>query len=572
MALALVIGHDIETRMRGNDADVTAASVVSVLQPLVGDIDLQAPLTGATYNRLQQAVSQTILSGEILRLHIYDRQGTTIYSTEPEEVGRPLADQAALASAFAEKTTGVATGTLRGDGAAGSGPALQIYTPLHSGANQGVTATLEIDQNYVGTASSIATARRWLYFYLGAGLLGLYAVLQLGVWGVTRVLAKDHARLAYLYQTGEHVRSTLDMQEVLAQIVRDSAVIVQGQYSLVCLLERDSSNLVARASYDREKESVALHRREVDEWLLHRVLATGETGIASPWRAKYRRIFGVDLDDDTPMAVVCVPMALRKKVTGIIAVMRRTSAGAFGRGDAQMLEELAGQAAMAVEQANLFAKVRTYASELELSYDATLKALSAALDAKDAVTEGHSERVANLTVAMAKAMNIPQEKLVDVERGALLHDVGKIGVPDAVLRKPRTLTRREWQAMQRHPLLAGLLVSKVGFLEGALPILLYHHEHYDGKGYPFGLAGDRIPLEARIFAVVDAYDAMTSDRPYRKAMAHELAMVEIAANSGTQFDPAVVEIFQQVVQNLPRETEEGEQARETASERGDKAA
>jgi len=209
-----------------------------------------------------------------------------------------------------------------------------------------------------------------------------------------------------------------------------------------------------------------------------------------------------------------------------------------------------------VEQANLFAKVRAYASELELSYDTTLKALIAALDAKDAATEGHSERVAKLTVAIAREMNVPKEKLVDIERGALLHDVGKIGVPDAVLRKPRTLSRREWQTMQRHPLLAGVLVSKVGFLEGALPILLYHHERYDGNGYPFGLAGDRIPIEARIFAVVDAYDAMTSDRPYRKAMPHEEAVVEIVANAETQFDPAVVQVFQEVVKRIPLAEEE----------------
>lgn len=572
VALAVIIGHDTETRMRENAADVTAASVVSALQPHINGIDLQAPLTGATYDQLQQAVSQNILSGETLRLRIYNRQGTTVYSTNPAEVGRPVADESALNSAFNSETTGVAAGTTAGDGAAGAGPVLQVYTPLYSAASRQVMATLEIDQDYVGTASSIAAARRWLYFYVGAGLLALYGVLQLGVWGVTRVLAKDHARLAYLYQTGEHVRSSLDMQEVLSQIVRDSTIVVQGQYSLVCLSERESSSLVARASYDKEKESVALHHREVDEWLLHRVLATGETGMTSPWRAKYRRIFGVDLDDDTPMAAVCVPMALRKKVVGIIAVLRRPSAGAFTRADAEMLEELAGQAAMAVEQANLFAKVRSYASELELSYDTTLKALSAALDAKDAATEGHSERVANLTVAVAKEMNIPQEKLVDVERGALLHDVGKIGVPDAVLRKPRTLTRREWQAMQRHPLLAGLLVSKVGFLEGALPILLYHHEHYNGKGYPFGLAGDRIPLEARIFAVVDAYDAMTSDRPYRKAMAHELAMEEIAAHSGTQFDPTVVEAFQRVIERLPRGMEEEAGVAEAERERREEAA
>jgi HD-GYP domain-containing protein (c-di-GMP phosphodiesterase class II) len=147
-------------------------------------------------------------------------------------------------------------------------------------------------------------------------------------------------------------------------------------------------------------------------------------------------------------------------------------------------------------------------------------------------------------------MGIPEERLTDVERGALLHDVGKIGVPDSVLRKPQALSRKEWQEMQKHPLLSGILVSKVGVLEGALPILLYHHERYDGQGYPFGLLGDKIPLEARIFALVDAYDAMTSDRPYRAAMPHQEAMAEIIANAGTQFDPTVTEAFTAVLERI----------------------
>jgi HD-GYP domain-containing protein (c-di-GMP phosphodiesterase class II) len=152
-------------------------------------------------------------------------------------------------------------------------------------------------------------------------------------------------------------------------------------------------------------------------------------------------------------------------------------------------------------------------------------------------------------------MKVPEDRLVDIQRGALLHDVGKIGVPDAVLRKPRTLSLREWEAMKRHPLLAGILVSKVGFLEGALPILLYHHERFNGSGYPFGLAGDRIPLEARIFAVVDAYDAMTSDRPYRKAVAQDEAVQEIVTHSGSQFDPAVVEAFLRVMERAAEQTD-----------------
>jgi len=199
----------------------------------------------------------------------------------------------------------------------------------------------------------------------------------------------------------------------------------------------------------------------------------------------------------------------------------------------------------------LFAKVRSYADELETSYDTTLKVLMAALDTKDEVTEGHCERVSKLTVHLARGMGAPEASLLDIERGALLHDVGKIGVPDTILKKPRALNKLEWEAMQKHPLLAGLIVSKVGFLEGALPILLYHHERYDGQGYPFGLVRDKIPLEARIFSVVDSYDAMTSDRPYRSAMSYEDAMDELRRHSGTQFDPDVIAVFEKLMEDQP---------------------
>ncbi len=267
--------------------------------------------------------------------------------------------------------------------------------------------------------------------------------------------------------------------------------------------------------------------------------------------AAYAQLFADDLRLEGQVSVLCVPLSVHERVVGALGVLRPAKMGRYSSDETRQVKELADQAVMAVEQALLFAKMRSYADELEMSYDTTLKVLMAALDTKDDATEGHCERVAKLTAQLARQMDVPEDALVDMERGALLHDVGKIGVPDAVLKKPKELNDSEWEAMRKHPLLAGVMVGKVGFLEGALPILLYHHERFDGRGYPFGLAGDKIPLDARIFSVVDSYDAMTSDRPYRRAMSHDEAMDEIAANSGTQFDPGVVSSFEAMMGEKP---------------------
>jgi cyclic di-GMP phosphodiesterase len=180
---------------------------------------------------------------------------------------------------------------------------------------------------------------------------------------------------------------------------------------------------------------------------------------------------------------------------------------------------------------------------LNESYQTTLEALATALDARDAETLGHSVRVGAYTLAVARRMGVTEPDLTDMYRGALLHDVGKIGIPDAILRKPGKLTAAEWHEMRRHPEIGARMLQGIRFLEGALPIVLAHQERFDGKGYPARLKGDAIPLGARIFSVVDTLDAMTSDRPYRRALPYARAREEIVQFSGTQFDPAVVEVF-----------------------------
>ncbi|MEK6530391.1 MAG: HD domain-containing phosphohydrolase, partial [candidate division NC10 bacterium] len=181
--------------------------------------------------------------------------------------------------------------------------------------------------------------------------------------------------------------------------------------------------------------------------------------------------------------------------------------------------------------------------ELQDTYRATLEALGSALDTRDVGTEAHSRRVHGYALTLARSHGIPEEQIKDIEHGVLLHDIGKIGIPDAILLKPGPLTPEEWIVMRTHPEVGRRLIERVPFLRGALPIVYYHHEKWDGSGYALGLRGDAIPLGARIFSVADALDAMTFDRPYSKAVSDEAARREIERCAGTHFDPAVVKTF-----------------------------
>jgi len=181
--------------------------------------------------------------------------------------------------------------------------------------------------------------------------------------------------------------------------------------------------------------------------------------------------------------------------------------------------------------------------EVETSYRSTLKALVQALEARDYETHGHSERVVTFSLRLGYELGLDKKALRDLELGALMHDIGKIGVPDAVLRKPAKLNEEEWEQMRLHPLHGQKILRNIAFLEGATRIVAQHHEKWDGTGYPFGLRGEDIDIGARIFSVVDAYDAIISDRVYRKGRPYQEALEELEKFAGTQFDPLIIEAF-----------------------------
>ncbi len=255
------------------------------------------------------------------------------------------------------------------------------------------------------------------------------------------------------------------------------------------------------------------------------------------------------------VAYAAIPLIAKGEVKGVLEVFHRSPLD-FTKDWKRFFETLAQQAAIAIDNAQLFASLERRNIELTIAYDTTIESLIKALELRDKDTEGHTKNVTELTIRLARAMGLKEEEIIHIRRGALLHDLGKIAVPDAILHKAGPLSEEEWKIMRRHPQYAHEILSPIAYLRPALDIPYCHHERWDGSGYPRRLKGEEIPLPARIFAVADVWDALTSDRPYRKAWPREKAIEYIRQQAGKHFDPEVVQIFLEIIeQSLPRTTE-----------------
>jgi putative nucleotidyltransferase with HDIG domain len=233
-------------------------------------------------------------------------------------------------------------------------------------------------------------------------------------------------------------------------------------------------------------------------------------------------------------------------VIGVISI-ESEQIEAFSESDERLTITLATQAAIAIENAQLLNDLLLSNTGITSAYDATIEGWSRAMDLRDKETEGHTQRVTELTLSMARSMGLTENELTHIRRGGLLHDMGKLGVPDNILLKNENLTAPEWEIMRKHPTYAFEMLSSIAYLKPALEIPYCHHEKWDGSGYPRGLRGEEIPLAARIFAVADVWDALTSDRPYRPAWSKEKAIEYIREESGKQFDPQVVKAFSNLI-------------------------
>lgn len=341
------------------------------------------------------------------------------------------------------------------------------------------------------------------------------------------------------------INSTLDLEEVLDKVARMTVDLCGVVMCVAYLVEGDRlyprawAGFLEDGLWEEERRRgfslQELERREAEDLLAgHPVtISHHRASFAAPTEILYEH--GV-------VEVHLIPLNSRERLTGVLALFYPLRGG---RGPDEEQRELvsavAAQASMAVENACLY-------EDIERSYFSTVQALAKAIEVKDPYTRGHSERVTAYALMIAEAMGLDEVERQKLKYAATLHDIGKIGIAGRVLNKPGALTEEEYSHVKTHPALGDSIIEPVEFLQAPRPIILHHHERYDGKGYPAGLKGEEIPLAARILSVADAFEAMRSDRPYRRALPLEEARKELLRNSGTQFDPAVVEKFLEILE------------------------
>ncbi len=343
-------------------------------------------------------------------------------------------------------------------------------------------------------------------------------------------------RLQALYKMGLAVNATMDLGKLLNLLSQKSMATMKAQVGYILMLNEKTGNLsiggAAGISEDFDLElEIPLKPGGVSFWVMN--------------NNKPKLVEDVDKEREFSKmsrlgfireSVICAPLTEKDKVIGTITIANPIDGSSFGISDIELLSTIAAQASIAIRNARLY-------EAQETTYLNTVQALVSAIEASDAYTRGHSERVTRYSLALAKRLGMEGEPLKQLEQAAVLHDIGKIGIDVALLHKKEKLTAADIDVLKLHPSIGVRILEPIHFLGTVREIIEQHHERFDGNGYPNGLSAEEWRLEGKILAVCDTYDAMTSDRPYRKALSHEIAIQEIRDHSGTQFDPQVAAAF-----------------------------
>ncbi len=357
------------------------------------------------------------------------------------------------------------------------------------------------------------------------------------------VINRQLERLSALRSIEMAISASLDLRVTLNVILDQVTTHLQVDAADVLLLDQASQALEYAASRGFRSTAITRARVRLGEGLAGRAaLDRRPASIPDLQQADGEYLRQRQMSEEGFVSYYAAPLIAKGQVKGILEIFNRAPLNP-DQGWLEFLSALVGQAGIAIDNATLFDDLQRSNSELLLAYNATIEGWSHALDLRDNETEGHTQRVTELTMLLARAMGIGESNLVHLRRGALLHDIGKMGIPDRVLLKPGPLTEEEWGIMRRHPVYAYEWLSPIVFLQPALDIPYSHHERWNGRGYPRGLRGEGIPLPARIFAVVDVWDALTTQRRYRGPWPRDRVKEFLRKQSRVQFDPRVVEAF-----------------------------
>jgi HD-GYP domain-containing protein (c-di-GMP phosphodiesterase class II) len=345
-------------------------------------------------------------------------------------------------------------------------------------------------------------------------------------------------RQKMLNQISRHLHQTLDIDELIPRIFLSVNKAINAEAQSIWLVDEEAR--VIKCRYARGASAEALKGLSVpldEPSIVGTSVAKQESIIIKDAQNDPRRARSVDEKTGfVTRSLMTVPLVLEDKSIGAIQAVNKRDGQLFNKDDLDLFRSIADSAALAVSNAQLVA-------DLQTSYDLTLEALSAALDLRDRETEGHSRRVVEYTSRLAEKIGLDNATIKNIRRGALIHDIGKIGVPDAVLHKPGSLDEKERRVIERHPQAGYNMLVGIPYLREEIQIVICHQEKWNGTGYPYGLRGEEIPIGARLFAVADTFDALTSDRPYRHGTSYEVARRIIEEESGKQFDPQAVEVF-----------------------------
>ena len=359
---------------------------------------------------------------------------------------------------------------------------------------------------------------------------------------LNRKLSEKLEEMTILYETAKLTSSFLDLDEMLSKAFNSAVKILNAETGSLMLFDPEEEVLTIKKSYGLNEEIIRKTRVKKGETIVGLVAQSGkpliihgradlpvrctQTGILPiKGRKKYEKVNSI-----------CVPLKTRKGVIGVVNLNRKEDDNPFTEDNLKLLFTMADFGASAIENATLY-------QNLHESYLSIIRALVSALELKDSYTRGHSESVTRYAVALAERLKLSPEEIESIEVAAVLHDIGKIGVQKSILNKPGKLDDEEWKEVRRHPEFSYKILKEVNFPWDVKPIIYAHHERYDGKGYPAGLKGEKIPLGAKILAVADTFAAMTSDRAYRKGVSKEVAIEELKRVAGTQLDPELVKVF-----------------------------